>query len=186
MINKTKVKIRQRISLIKSFKLYGSSSPHLRRTLFLSFVLPLFTWIYPIFPLLTEKQQEDLSHFYFSCLRRVLFSLHWNENFFAFVLDERSLVDRCVAYWNRYLVALADSNDGELLLEKANMNEFRKSWLNREYFIKCLRRSKRFIDNKSIIEKVISWLASVPTGPSVPWFDMEEIELLCIFPESFL
>jgi hypothetical protein len=83
-------------------------------------------------------------------------------------------------------VALADSNDGELLLEKANMNEFRKSWLNREYFIKCLRRSKRFIDNKSIIEKVISWLASVPTGPSVPWFDMEEIELLCIFPESFL
>ncbi len=186
MIKKLEVKIRQRISLIKSIKLYDSSSPHLRRMLFSSFVLPLFTWIYPLFPLLTEKQQEDLSHFYFICLRRVFFSLHWNEKFFAFVLIERSLEDRCVAYWNRYLVALADSIDGELLFEKANMNEFRKSWIDSEYSIKCLTRSKRFIDNKSIIEKVVRWLASVPEGSSVPFYDIDEIELLRNFRESFL
>jgi hypothetical protein len=31
---------------------------------FLYFVLPIFTWIYAIYPLLSEKQQRDLSHFY--------------------------------------------------------------------------------------------------------------------------
>jgi hypothetical protein len=35
-------KVRQRISLIKSFKMYGCSSPYLRKTLFSSFVLPIF------------------------------------------------------------------------------------------------------------------------------------------------
>ncbi|CAF3173490.1 unnamed protein product [Rotaria socialis] len=56
-------KIRQRISLIKSFKIFGCSSSYLRKTLFLSHVLPIFTWIYPIYPLLSENQQNDLSHF---------------------------------------------------------------------------------------------------------------------------
>ncbi|CAF4217699.1 unnamed protein product [Rotaria socialis] len=88
-------KIRQRISLIKSFKIFGCSSTLLRKTLFMSFVLPLFTWIYPIFPLLSRKQQQDLSHFYYTSLRRALCCLQWNENFFAFALDEKSLEDRC-------------------------------------------------------------------------------------------
>ena len=65
-------KIRQSISLIKSFKIFGSSTPSLRNS-FLSFVLPLFTWIYPIYSLLTLKQQYDLSHFCYSSLRRVLY-----------------------------------------------------------------------------------------------------------------
>ncbi len=50
-------KIRQRISLIKSFKIFGCSSLYLRETLFLSHVLPIFTWIYPIYPLLSVNQQ---------------------------------------------------------------------------------------------------------------------------------
>lgn len=54
-------KVRQRVSVIKAFELFGCSSPRLRKTLFSSFVLPIFTWIYPIFPLLTAKQQKDLS-----------------------------------------------------------------------------------------------------------------------------
>jgi hypothetical protein len=37
---------------------------------FLSFVLPIFTWIYAIYPLLSEKQQRDLSHFYDTSLTR--------------------------------------------------------------------------------------------------------------------
>jgi len=63
LLKSTKIKIRQRISLIKSFKLFGCTSPSLRKALFSSFVLPLFTWIYPIFPLLSKKQQDDLSHY---------------------------------------------------------------------------------------------------------------------------
>ena len=127
MIKKMKTKVRQRISLIRSFKLSGCSFRQLRRALFASCVLPLFTWIYPIFPLFSDNQRNDLSHFYFTCLRRVMFSSHWNENFFAYAMDEKSLEERCSLYWDKYLVALADSIDGELILEKANLNEFRKA-----------------------------------------------------------
>ena len=141
------MKIRQRVSLIRSFKLSGCSSPQLRRAFFMSFVLPLFTWVYPLFPLLTTKQRNDLSHFYFTCFRRVMFALHWNEIIFAYAFNERSLEDRCTLYWEKYLVALADSTDGELLLEKANQNQYRKAWLQNEFPLKGLRRSKRFCDH---------------------------------------
>ena len=179
------LKIRHRISLIKSFKIFGCSSPHLRKTLFLTFVLPIFTWIYPIYPLLSRKQQQDLSHFYYTSLRRVLFLLHWNENFFAFALDEKSLEDRCSSYWEKYLIALADSIDGELLFEKTNMNVFRQIWIDRQVPIKCLRTSKRFISHCSIIEKIVGWLSSVPSRSSVPVYEIDEIQLLEDFPESF-
>ncbi|CAF3245129.1 unnamed protein product [Rotaria socialis] len=178
-------KIRQRISLIKSFKIFGCSSPYLRKTLFMSHVLPIFTWIYPIYPLLSENQQNDLSHFYYSSLRRVLYCLHWNENFFAFALDEKSLEDRCHSYWEKYLAALADSIDGELLFEKANLNVFRQIWIDKQFSIKCLRTSKRFIPHQSIIEKIVGWMASIPSRSSVPVYEIDEIQLLKDFPESF-
>ena len=180
-----KSKIRNRISLIKSYRMFGCSSPCLRKTLFLSFVLPLFTWIYSIFPFLSDKQQCDLSHFYFSSLRRVLFGLQWNTNFFAFVLDEKFLDDRCVEYWEKFLIALADSTDGQLLFEKANLNVFRQNWLEGLSSIKCLRKSKRFVSHESTIERVVKWLAFVPSRSSVLSYDIEEIQLLEDFPEAF-
>jgi hypothetical protein len=179
-------KVRQRISLIKSFKMFGCSSPRLRKTLFLSFVLPIFTWIYPIYPLLSAKQQYDLSHFYYSSLRRILYCLNWNENFFAFVLDEKSLEDRCSSYWEKYLITLADSTDGILLFEKANLNVLRECWIEGCFSVKCLRRSKRFVSNHSIIEKIICWLSSIPSRSSIPSYDIDEIQLLEDFPESFV
>ncbi|CAF2948356.1 unnamed protein product [Rotaria sp. Silwood2] len=179
-------KVRHRISLIKSFRLFGRTSPTLRKTLFLSFVLPIFTWVYPIFPFLSVKQQSDLSHYYFSSLRRIMFCLHWSENFFAFAMDEKSFEDRCAAYWERYLYALADSTDGMLLFEKANLNVLRQSWINKNFSIKCLRKSKRFVSNESIIETVVSWLNSVPSLSSIPNYEVDEIQLLEDFPESFL
>lgn len=178
-------KIRQRISMIKSFKIFGCSSPHLRKTLFLSFVLPIFTWIYPVFPLLSEKQQQNLSHFYYTSLRRILYCLNWNENFFAFALDEKSLEDRCYVYWEKYLAALADSIDGELLGEKASLNVFRQCWIEKEFSIKCLRTSKRFVPYNSVLEKIIDWMASVPSRSSVIAYEIDEIQLLENFPESF-
>ena len=49
----TEAKVRKRIALIKSFKIFGCSSVKLRKTLFYSYILQIFTWIYPIYPLLT-------------------------------------------------------------------------------------------------------------------------------------
>jgi hypothetical protein len=88
-------------------------------------------------------------------------------------------------YWNRYLHVLAVSTDGVLLLEKANLAEFRKSWLNKEFSIKGLNRSKRFVPHLSILEKVLTWLSSVPSYSSVPQFDIDDIILLQVFPETF-
>jgi hypothetical protein len=105
---------------------------------------------------------------------------------FAFALDEKSLEDRCASYWEKYLVALADSIDGQLLFEKANLNVFRQCWIDGHFSIKCLRRSKRFISNQSIIEKIVSWLASIPSCSSVPAYEIDEIQLLEDFPESFV
>jgi hypothetical protein len=185
LLKNTENKVRKRIALIKSFKLFGCSSLSLRKALFYSHVLPLFTWIYPVYPLFTRKQQEDLSRFYYSSLRRTLCCLEWNENFFSYILDEISLEDRCSLYWNSYLRALSDPIDGNLIFEKANLTEFRKSWLDKELPIMGLRRSKRFVPHKSILEKVLTWLSSVPSNSSIPHYGMSEIDLLQLFPDSF-
>jgi hypothetical protein len=102
-----------------------------------------------------------------------------------FLLDELSLENRCVLYWNRYLHALADSTDGILLFEKVNLAEFRKSWLNKEFSIKGLNRSKRFVFHLSILEKVLNWLSSVLSYSLVPHFDIDDVVLLQIFLETF-
>ncbi|CAF4402830.1 unnamed protein product, partial [Rotaria socialis] len=41
------------------------------------------------------------------------------------------------------LEALTDSKDGELLLEQANLNAFRSLWLQSQYPIKSIHKSKR-------------------------------------------
>jgi len=97
-ISHCKLKIRNRIARINSFKLAGCSSPNLRKVLFSSFVLPFFTWMYPIFPLLTQLQRDDLSHFYNSSLRRVLHLLNISDTLFSFLLNEPTLEDRCFKY----------------------------------------------------------------------------------------
>ena len=185
MIRETTIKVRQRISRIKSFKLSGVSSPALKRALFDSYVLPIFTWIYPIYPLFSERQRAALAHFYLTSLRRTLDCLQWNEFLFVSILNEKSLDDRVVKYWNKYLVSLADSVDGSLLFEKANVNAFRKSWLEGDFAINCLRRSKRLVEHTSVLEKVICWMASVPSVTTNPEYEMDELILLQEFPESF-
>jgi hypothetical protein len=50
--------------------------------------------MFPLFQLFTEKQHQDLNHFYFTCLNRLLFCLHWSDNFFSFADNEISLEDR--------------------------------------------------------------------------------------------
>jgi len=186
LIKNTETKVRKRISLIKSFKIFGCSSAPLRKALFQSYIIPIFTWIYPIFPLLTRNQQIKLSHFYYTSLRRTLFLLEWNNFLISFLLNESSLEDRCASYWNRFFISLADNIDGTLLYEKTNFALFRESWLNGDYPISCLRKNKRFIHHESVIQKVLNWLSLVPSNSSIPEIDFNDLEKLQLFPESFV
>ncbi len=186
LIRKYMLKIRQRLILINSFRLFGKTSLILRRALFSSYILPLFAWLYPVYPLFTDHQRSMLSHFYYTCLKRIFFYLGMKDPLFAYLFDEISLDDRCYRYWNRYLVALADSIDGELVFEQASLNCLRQSWVKREFSIKGLRVSKRFIENVSVFERCMKWISSHSSFSSILEYDMEEIHLLRLFPESFL
>lgn len=84
------------------------------------------------------------------------------------------------------LETLHDSKDGELLLEQANHNAFRSLWLQYQYPIKGLHKSKRFVEHVSILEKCLQWTASNYYPSSVINFDMSEIHTLEFFPETFL
>ena len=95
------------------------------------------------------------------------------------------LVDRCVVYWNNFLFSLADSTDGILLAEKANLTEFRKCWVDGEFSTRCLRKSKRFVNHKSILEKVVSWISSIPDQSSNPFYEIDELSLLENFAVTF-
>jgi hypothetical protein len=64
----TKTKMRQRTAIIKNSRTAGTSNPKLRKTLYSVYVLPLFTWLFIVFPVLTSCQVVNLNHFYFSCL----------------------------------------------------------------------------------------------------------------------
>ena len=179
------LKIRQIVILINSYRLFGKSSLTLKRALFSSYVLPLFAWLYPVYPLFTELQRALLNHFYYTCLKRSWLYLGMKDPVFAYLFNEISLEDRCYRYWDRYLVALSDSIDGELILERASLNSFRQSWIKREFSIKGLRVSKRFIENESVFERCMKWISSHASFSSIPDYDMEEIQLLRLFPESF-
>ncbi len=95
------------------------------------------------------------------------------------------LINRCTIYWNNFSISPSDSTDGNLLFEKANLTEFRKCWLDKEFTISCLRKSKRFVDHRSILEKAISWVSSVPDQSSVPFYEMDELSLLEDFAITF-
>ncbi len=109
-------KIRQRISSINPFRVSGLTSPQLRRALFSSYVLPLFTWIYPLYPFFTDNQRSDLSHFYCTC------SAYTEMKTFSHTYLNKSL-------WKISVLSIVvDSIHDELFFEKSNLHEFRKSW----------------------------------------------------------
>ncbi|CAF2073775.1 unnamed protein product [Rotaria magnacalcarata] len=83
------------------------------------------------------------------------------------------------------LEALTDSKDRKLLLEQANLNAFRSLWLQSQYSIKSIHKSKRFVEHTSILEKCLQWTASNHCQSSVINFEMSEILTLELFPETF-
>lgn len=185
MIHKTKLKIRQRLAMVNCFRLSGSTSAQLRKALFDSYILPLFTWLFPVFPLFTQAQQNDLSHFYYSCLRRIYHCLHIKEDLFSYIVGEISLEDRCHRYWNKYLIALSDTVDGELIFGSANLSLVTEAWRQSDFPISGLFRSKRYVEHESVLLKILSWCAGLAPHESVPNFDIDEVMTLAEFPESF-
>lgn len=83
LIGQSLIKIRQRTALVNSCRFAGASSIKARRILFSAFVYPLFAWFFALIPLFTWRQQSDLSHVYFTCLRRTYRCLHWEHFIFA-------------------------------------------------------------------------------------------------------
>ncbi len=171
--------------MINALRLNGSTSPSLRKVLFHSFVLPLFTWMFPLFPLFTDKQQQDLNHFYYPCLKRVLFCQHWSDYFFSFISKEISLEDRCRKYWDKYFIALSESTDGELFFEQANLNVVRETWINKEIKIKGIFHSKRFVGYTSLLVRILRWCSNIPIDESIPNYDYDDIMVLSDFPDTF-
>ena len=156
--------------MINHIRLSGCTSPSLRKSLFQSFVLPIFTWLLPFFPFFTSKQQQDLTHFDYICWKRVLSCQFWSDSFFSFIANEPFLEDRCRLCWDKYFMALSDTIDGELLFEQTNLNVFRKAWIKKDIRVKGVFRSKRFVRHTSLLERIMHWCASTPFDESIPIF----------------
>ena len=93
--------------------------------------------------------------------------------------------DRCLKYWDRYVLALSDSKDGELLLERANLSQYRKAWLQKEFRVKGLHRSKRYIEHATVVEKCLQWCSTTRMDYSIINHDISDIKTLEEFAETF-
>jgi hypothetical protein len=185
MIDILKRKIRQRVAIVKSCRLFGSSSLQLRRILFSAYVMPLFTWMHSVYPLFTDRQKDDWGHFYYSSLKRALGIHLWCNSVFSAIYKEPPLENLIWKYWSKYIVAIAGSTDEFILNEQASFNLFRKLWLDKHIIVKHLRRSKRFVPYETCIEKCLKWTELY--GPSsFMLIDEKDLDLLMNFPETFL
>jgi len=185
VISRTQIKVRQQAALIKSVRLGGSTSSPLRRVLFSTFVLPLFSWIYALYPLFTYLQRSNLDHFYYTSLRRIYYCSYWNDIFFAYAYNERPLDDLCYVYWTKYLKKLAKSLDGYLLLEQSCLNVHRSQWQEGPKSIRCLHRSKRFVAHIDVFGRILQWIANHGTTDSVAIINEDDIRCLAEFPDTF-
>ena len=70
MIMTYKKRIIEQVRVVRSCRIAGTSSLSLRHVLFTTFVKPLVTWLCCLFPLLTDRQRDELGHFYFTCMKR--------------------------------------------------------------------------------------------------------------------
>ncbi|CAM4809265.1 unnamed protein product [Rotaria magnacalcarata] len=77
ILAKIRITVRQKTALANSFKISGASSTQSRRELFSTFVRPHFTWLFAIFPLLTDSQRAGLNQLYFTLLKRIYYFQCW-------------------------------------------------------------------------------------------------------------
>ncbi len=98
MLSSIKMKVRERMRIVRSCRIAGTSSQDLKKVLFATFVKPLFTWICSLVPLLTSKQYDDLGHFYFSCMRKVVGNFAWSDVQFMTYSNIEPFENSCYRY----------------------------------------------------------------------------------------
>jgi len=99
--------------------------------------------------------------------------------------DEKTLDDLCYTYWERYIKALAKSEDGYLFMEQSELNTHRANWIEGRKRIHCLYRSKRFVPHVDALGQVLHWMTTHGTSNSVVNLKMDEILSFALFPETF-
>ena len=157
----------------------------LRLVLFSVFVLPHFTWLFAIFPLFTDTQRADLSHLYYTLLKRIYHYQYWEDLLFSSIYNEKTLDDHCYRYWEKYLNSLSRTRDGYLLLEQFELNTFRSKWQCGENSIRCLHKSKRFGEHMDVFGQAIKWMVAHRTKDSVIECNIGELLCFAWFPETF-
>jgi len=123
-----------------SIRFWGTTSTRFHRVLLSTFVLPFYPWLHTLYPLFTDLQQTNPNHFYYTLLKRVYHCLYWNDLFFAFAYDERSLEDLFDAFWTKYLKRLAKSLDDYRLLVQSCLTVNRSEWQKGKRSIRALYR----------------------------------------------
>ncbi len=185
LIDQVLMKIRQRTALVNSCKFAGVSNVKTKRILFSSFVYPLFAWLFALIPLFTRNQQSELSHTYFTCLKRVYRCLYWEDLLFSVLYKEWSLEMRCIKYCERYSKALSKSEDGQLLLEQLELCTHRQSWLNGNIAIWQVWRNQRYINRDSVLGICLDWCTINNMDDSVPAINQDDLDSLAMFPQLY-
>lgn len=185
MIGKIGLKIRQRTTLINTFRFSGTSYRHLRRTLFSTFVLPYFTGLFSIYPLFTDTHRIKLSHLHLKLLKRVYHGQYWSDFVFSSLFNEKTLDDLCYTHWGKYVTALSNSDDVYLLSEQSELNAHRLHWMEKRKRIRCLHRSKRFVPHVDVLGQALRWMELHNTVDSTIEFAEEDLSSFALFPETF-
>ena len=185
MLQVTKAKIARRVAIVRACRITGSVSRKMKRILFSSYVYPLFAWLFGIFPLLTDRQRDELSHYYLVCLKICLGLSFWNDVYFSAAFNEKSLENLCYSYWKRYRTALYRTTDGLLLYERLVHEWYRDRWLAHELIVSHIHRSKRIVKHTSTLTSVNTWFERNEEN-SVPFVPQEDLETLINSALSFL
>jgi hypothetical protein len=115
----------------------------------------------------------------------VLYGQQWSDFLFASIFNEVSLENKYTRYWNKYLSALSESKGGERILEQLILNVYRKEWLDGSHIVHRLRRSKRFIEHETVVQKCFDCHGDNPLTDTIRQISADDIELWKAFPQTF-
>jgi hypothetical protein len=78
-----------------------------------------------------------------------------------------------------------NSIDGELLVEQFIVNSHRDKWVNGDFRIQGLRRSKHYVNHKTVFGKCVAWIEDNPQADTIVLVLTDHIELLMEYPKTF-
>lgn len=65
------------------------------------------------------------------------------------------------------------------------MNHNRVLWQEERRPIRCLYRSKRYVEHIDVFNRILEWLANHGPDDSIPHISEEDVICLAAFPETF-